>query len=144
VRAPLAALVVLGSCTPRPAPVPAAVSPFQIEEPVTATMVAAFDADCRGEPADSLWDPEATVIADGALRDGPPRFAGVGLGGQVAITTSRLDLRQSLAWLYLEYRWSALNAGLVREARATVLLSPGVAGRWRIVHAHSSSAGGRM
>ena len=119
-----------------PAP---ALSPTQVEEPITALVQAAFDADARGEPADSLWAPDATVIADGELRDEPPRFAGVSAGGEIAITQSRLDLRQLVAWLYLDYRWSELKAGTIREGRATVVLAPGVNDRWRIVHAHSSS-----
>jgi hypothetical protein len=134
------ALLCLAACRhPTPAAAPS-LSPFQIEEPVTATIAAALSADSRGERADSLWDPEATVVADGDIRDEVPRFAGVGKGGQVAITQSRLDLRQTLAWVYFEYRWSELNAGLVREGRATVLLTPGPNGGWKIVHAHSSTA----
>ena len=80
------------------------------------------------------------MIANGEIRDDVPRFAGVAAGGQVAITESRLDLRQSLAWVYLEYRWSELSAGLVREGRATILLTPKQNGGWKIVHAHSSTA----
>ncbi len=114
-------------------------SPSQAEEPISALIQAAFEADARGEPADSLWAPDATVVADGELRDEPPRFAGVGTGGDIAITQTRLDLRQRVAWLYLEYRWSELKAGAIREGRATVVLTPGGDDRWRIVHAHSSS-----
>lgn len=136
------ALLCVSACAHPAPPAAPSLSPFQIEEPVSATIAAALAADRRGEPADSLWDPEATVIADGELRDDPPRFAGVGKGGQVAITQSRLDLRQTLAWVYLEYRWSELNAGLVREGRATVLLLPGKNGGWKIVHAHSSTTRG--
>jgi hypothetical protein len=136
-------LLLRASCAHPPAPASPSLTPSQIEEPVTATIEAAFLADCHGKAADSLWDAEAIVVADGAIRDAPPRFAGVGPGGQVAITTSRLDLRQSVAWVFLEYRWSELNAGLVREGRATVLLTPAKAGRWTILHAHSSTTGVR-
>jgi hypothetical protein len=133
------AAAALAGCAPPGPPPSVALSPSQIEEPVTAAVAAALEADARREAADSLWDPEATVIANGELRDGPPRFAGLGIGGQVAMTTSRLDLRQWVAWMYLEYRWADLPAGVVREGRATILLSPGPDGRWRIVHAHSST-----
>lgn len=143
-RRPLVALGVtagsLAGCAHPAPPASLALSPSQIEEPVTAIVAAALEADSRREAADSLWDPEATVIANGELRDGPPRFAGLGIGGQVAVSTSRLDLRQRVAWLFLEYRWADLPAGVVREGRATILLSPGTDGRWRIVHAHSSTA----
>lgn len=133
------ALLCLAACAHPAPPAAPSLSPFQIEEPVTATIAAVLAADGRGESADSLWDSEATVIADGEIRDDTPRFAGVAKGGQVAITQSRLDLRQTLAWVYFDYRWSELNAGLVREGRATVLLLPGKNGGWKIVHAHSSS-----
>lgn len=114
-------------------------SPSQAEEPISALIQAAFEADARGERADSLWAPDATVVADGELRDEPPRFAGVGSGGNIAITQTRLDLRQRVAWLYLEYRWSELTAGTIREGRATIVLTPGGDDHWKIVHAHSSS-----
>jgi len=134
------ALLCLAACGhPPPAAAPS-LSAIQIEEPVTATLAAALSADSRGERADSLWDSAATVVADGEIRDDVPRFAGVGPAGQVAITQSRLDLRQTLAWVYLEYRWSELKQGLVREGRATVLLTPTNNGGWKIVHAHSSTA----
>src|SRR4029079_4366861 len=97
------------------------------------------DADRRMATADSLWDADATVIANGELRYAPPRFAGIEPGGEVAITSSRLEVRQSLVWVYLEYRWLSVKDGLARDGKATILLTPrtGAAG-WRIVHLHSS------
>jgi len=136
------ALLGLAACAHPTPPAAPSLSPFQIEEPVTAALAEALAADGRGERADSLWDPEATVIADGEIRDDVPRFAGVAAGGQVAITQSRLDLRQTLAWVFLEYRWSELKEGLVREGRATILLTPRQSGGWKIVHAHSSTIRG--
>lgn len=116
-------------------------SPSAVEEPVTAILLAALNADNRFESADSLWDPDATVVANGELRNEPPRFAGIGLGGEVAITSSRLEIRQSLIWVYLEYRWLSLKDGAAREGKATVLLIPrGDGSGWKLVHAHSSTA----
>ncbi len=118
-------------------------SPGVIEEPITAVLTAALDADQRLQSADSLWDPEATVIANGERRTGPPRFAGVEAGGELAISSSRLEVRQSLVWVYLEYRWLSLTNGTAREGKATVLLTPRTDGAgWRIVHLHSSTPGG--
>jgi hypothetical protein len=124
---------------PAPAPAPM-LSPGVVEEPVTAVITAALDADRRMATADSLWDPDATVIANGELRYAPPRFAGIEPGGEVAITSSRLEVRQSLVWVYLEYRWLSVKDGLARDGKATILLTPrsGAAG-WRIVHLHSST-----
>jgi len=99
-------------------------SPAAVEEPITAVITAALNADRRLESADSLWDSNATVIANGVQRFQPPRFAGVDSGGEVAITSSRLEVRQSLVWVYLEYRWLSMKDGVAREGKATVLLTP--------------------
>ena len=107
---------------------------------MSAVLAAALAADARHEPADSLWDRNATVIANGELRGGAPRFAGIAASGEVAITSSRLEVRQSLVWVYLEYRWLSLKDGAARDGKATVLLTPRTdGGGWRIVHAHSST-----
>jgi hypothetical protein len=136
----LALLVHLAACRGAGAAPTALLSPSVVEEPVTAILTAALNADNHAEPADSLWDPGATVVANGELRSESPRFAGVGLGGEVAITTSRLEVRQSLIWVYLEYRWLSLKDGAARDGKATVLLTPRPDGSgWKIVHAHSST-----
>ena len=115
-------------------------SPGAVEEPVTAVLTAALRADGRGESADSLWAADATIVANGELRGEPPRFAGVGQGGEIAITSSRLEVRQTLVWVYLEYRWLSLKDGAAAEGKATVLLTPKPDGLgWKIVHAHSST-----
>lgn len=115
-------------------------SPAAVEEPITAVLTAAFLADSRFESADSLWDKEGTVVANGQLRFGPPRFAGIARGGEVAITSSRLEVRQSLVWVYLEYRWLSVKDGVALDGKATVLLTPRPdQSGWRIVHSHSSS-----
>lgn len=126
-----------GHAQAAPAPV---LSPGAVEEPVTAVLTAALDADRRMATADSLWDADAAVIANGELRYAPPRFAGIEAGGEVAITSSRLEVRQSLVWVYLEYRWLSVKDGLARDGKATVLLTPhGGGAGWRIVHVHSST-----
>jgi hypothetical protein len=89
---------------------------------------------------DSLWDPEATVVANGTPRYAPPRFAGIEAGGEVAITSSRLEVRQSLVWVYFDYRWISVKEGRARDGKATVLLTPRAdGGGWRIIHSHSST-----
>lgn len=133
-------LLFAAGCGPSQAAPAPLLSPGVVEEPVTAVLTAALDADRRMASADSLWDADATVIANGELRYAPPRFAGIEPGGQVAITSSRLEVRQSLVWVYLEYRWLSVKDGLAREGKATVLLTPrsGAPG-WMIVHLHSST-----
>jgi len=137
----LLALVGAGACASAPNNTPMVLSPSSVEEPVTAVLVAALDADVRMAPSDTLWTPDATVIANGELRYAAPRFAGIEPGGEVAITSSRLEIRQSLVWVSLEYRWLSVKAGTAREGRATVLLTPRPDGKgWRIIHSHSSVA----
>jgi hypothetical protein len=114
-------------------------TPGTVEEPVTAVLVAALEADGRFQPADSLWDPEATVVANGTLRYAPPRFAGIDAGGEVAITSSRLEVRQNLVLMYFEYRWISVKEGMARDGKATALLLARPEGGWRIVHLHSST-----
>jgi hypothetical protein len=139
----LVVVLALSGCTTTvtQTPLVEAATPSSLEEPITAVIAAALDADRRLEPADSLWDPEATIIAGGVERYAPPRFAGVEPGGEVAITSTRLDVRSALAWVYVEYRWISLNEAGAREGRATVLLVPRPDGRgWKITHTHSSVA----
>ncbi|MGH7560989.1 MAG: hypothetical protein ACRENB_08210 [Gemmatimonadales bacterium] len=136
----LAALLACSRSVTTEVPASTVLSPGTLEEPITAVIAAALDADRRLDPADSLWDPEATVVAGGILRYAPPRFAGIEPGGDVAITSTRLEVRQTLVWVYLEYRWLSLRESAAREGKATVLLSPGPEGKgWRITHAHSST-----
>jgi hypothetical protein len=135
-------LLLAAGCGGHAVPPPAApiLSPGIVEEPVTAVLSAALDADRRMATADSLWDSDATVIANGELRYAPPRFAGIEPGGDVAITSSRLEVRQSLVWVYLEYRWLSVKDGVARDGKATVLLTPHQGGAgWQIVHLHSST-----
>jgi len=121
---------------PGPPPV---YSPALVEEPITSVLLAALDADRRFLTVDSLWDPEASVVADGSPRYAPPRFAGIDAGGEVAITGSRLEVRQSLVWVAFDYRWISIRDGVAREAKATALLTPRENGGWKIVHLHTST-----
>ena len=123
-----------------PAGSPPVYTPGVVEEPITAVLIAALDADRRFTTVDSLWDPDATVVANGSSRYAPPRFAGIDAGGEVAITSSRLEVRQSLVWVYFEYRWISVKEGMARDGKATVLLTPREGGGWRIIHAHSSTS----
>ena len=98
-----------------------------------------LQADARLEPLDSLYSPDALVIADGEVRFGPPRFAGIGGLGSVAVTATRLEVRGTMAWAQAEYRWVAAAGDSAREGRVTLILTPNEKGAWRIRHAHSSA-----
>jgi ketosteroid isomerase-like protein len=110
------------------------------DDRVSEVITAAFEADARMDSADSLYQAEAEVIANGERRFAPPRFAGIEPGGGVAVASTRVEFRGGLAWSLVEYRWMSTAAGRAVEGRATFLLEPGSAGAWRIRHAHSSTA----
>lgn len=140
VRRSLALLVLLAGCggqpSTRPDPLasPANITPDGIE----AIAVAALEADARMERADTLYLAGAEIIAQGRRRFAPPRYAGVAEGGQLVVSSTRVDLAGRFAWASMEYRWLAPGQNMLREARATVVLELDAKGRWRIVHAHSS------
>ncbi len=139
----LSILLLAGACGVRPsAPAgsPPVYAPGVVEEPITAVLIAALDADRQFTTVDSLWDPEASVVANGTPRYAPPRFAGIEARGEVAITSSRLEVRQSLVWVYFDYRWISVKQGMARDGKATVLLTPRAGGGWKIIHLHSSTA----
>lgn len=136
----LLAVVGCGGQAAVPPTPPPVYSPGVVEEPITSVLLAVLDADRRFLSVDSLWDPEASVVADGSPRYAPPRFAGIEAGGEVAITGSRLEVRQSLVWVAFDYRWISIRDGVAREAKATALLTPrGEGGGWRIIHLHTST-----
>jgi hypothetical protein len=107
-------------------------------------VAAALVADAALSPADTLYEHDAVVVADGRVRRDPPYYAAIGTeverGGAVAITASRIELRAGLAIVHVAYRWVATQAAVVREGVATFVIGPDAQGRWRIRHAHSSES----
>jgi len=125
-----------GGAARGPATTPAIVP---ADDRVSEVVTAAFEADARLEQADSLYQPEAEVIANGERRFAPPRFAGIEPGGAIAVASTRVEFRGGLAWSLVEYRWISTAAGRAVEGRATFILEPDGLGSWRIRHAHSST-----
>lgn len=124
----------------RPAAEPAPAS--RADDAISELLTAALEADARLETADSLYEPEAVIIAGGRRQYAPPRFTGLAPGGAVAIVSSRVEVRGTLAWAQVEYRWLSTAAGLAREGWATFVVAQNDKGAWRIRHAHSSSPDG--
>jgi len=108
------------------------------EAEVTGIITGALEAEAQGRNADSLYSPSAVIVVNGRTRSVAPFFAGVGTGGEVAISSSQMEIQGGLAWGLVEYRWNS-REGVTREGRATIVLRPGNDGRWRIQHVHSSS-----
>ncbi len=104
------------------------------------TIEQALEADAQAESGDSLYAPYATVIADGRLRRGIPRYAGVAGQGEIAITNTQLQIQGAAAWGNAEYRWVSVQSNRAEIGRASFVLVP-AQGRdgWWIVQAHSST-----
>ena len=134
------ALLLLG-CGAAAIPRPSAAAPSDDTDALEALATFALEADARMEAADSLFVPDAEVIAAGRRRTGAPRFAGIEAGGQVALGSIRVDQAGNFAWASFDYRWLAPDKDRFHEGRATVVFSrvATATGRgWRIAHIHSS------
>jgi ketosteroid isomerase-like protein len=138
-RAGLLAVVGLAACggsTSIAIPADLSVAP---DDRLSELIAAVLQADAREERLDSMYIPDALIVADGEVRYGIPRFAGIGGRGSVAVTATRLEVRGGIAWAQAEYRWVSAAGDSAREARVTLVLSPNEKGAWRIRHAHSSA-----
>lgn len=134
-----AALALIAACGgSRPAIVSEQIS-LAPDDQISEIIAEVLQADAREETADSLYASDALVIADGEVRHRPPRYAGITGRGSVAITATRIEMRESLAWAQAEYRWVSASGDSAREGRMTLVLSPNEKGAWRIRHAHSSA-----
>ena len=110
------------------------------EARVTATLEAAVVGDPHGPITDTLYAPGAVVIANGATKLSGPRLAGVMPGGQSAVTSSQVNVRQDVAWASIDYRWFSDDKSEIRLGKATLVLVPGKSGAWKVVQVHSSSS----
>ncbi|HKP29814.1 MAG TPA: nuclear transport factor 2 family protein [Gemmatimonadales bacterium] len=134
----LAALLLAACGGPPTVAIPASTT-IAPDDRLSEVVAEVLQADARLEPMDSLYAPDALVIADGEVRYGTPRFAGIGGRGSVAVTATRLEVRGTMAWVQAEYRWVAAAGDSAREGRVTLILTPNEKGAWRIRHAHSSA-----
>jgi hypothetical protein len=140
-RAKIALLVLVGACARQRIPEARALVGGGTEMEISRVIEQALAADGRSEAAESLYAPSAVVIAEGRVRRGPPRFAGVGAEGEVAITNTQIEIRGTAAWGNVEYRWVSDRSNLAQVGRASFVVTPaqGHSGWW-IVQAHSSVA----
>ncbi|OLC04970.1 MAG: hypothetical protein AUH46_03415 [Gemmatimonadetes bacterium 13_1_40CM_70_15] len=136
----LLAALVLAACTtsrqrmPRVAPQTARATPERIQEMVRQAIQLDVAAD---RAADTLYAPEALVVANARVRFAAPRFAGVGYGGRVTITAATVTLEGRFAWVMVDYRWFNLERNQAEAGRATFVCEEQPSG-WKIVHVHSS------
>lgn len=105
---------------------------------VQAMARQALVLDATGDrAADTLYAPEAVVVANARVRLATPRFAGVGYGGRVTVAAANVTLEGRFAWVLVDYRWINAERGQAEAGRATFICEQKPRG-WRIVHAHSS------
>jgi len=135
----LVAVVLLGSaaCASRtalPRGTEAAVTPDEIQ--ALARLAVTLDAAGNGA-ADTLYAPDAVVVANALARLAAPRLAGVSNGGRVTVTATTVTLEGRFAWVLVEYRWINAEQRLAEAGRATFLFEHRERG-WKIVHVHSS------
>ena len=94
--------------------------------------------DAKGDrAADTLYAPEALIVANTRMRLGTPRFAGVGLGGRATVAAAAVTLEGRFAWVLVDYRWLNSERNQAEAGRATFVCEQKPKG-WRIVHVHSS------
>jgi hypothetical protein len=137
----IALLVLMGACAQQRLPETRAVLTSASEVEINRVIENALQADGRSEPADSLYAPHAVVVADGRVRRTPPRFAGLGPDGEVAITSTQMEIRGTAAWGDVEYRWVSDRTNQVRVGRASFVLTPAQGRRgWWVAQLHSSTA----
>jgi hypothetical protein len=87
--------------------------------------------------ADTLYAPEAVVVANARVRLGAPRFAGIGYGGRVTVSAASVTLEGRWAWVLTDYRWINSQQNQAEAGRATFVCEQKPQG-WKIVHVHSS------
>jgi ketosteroid isomerase-like protein len=134
-------LLLMGCGRAGPATPPTPAVPDQASgaaDRLTELATATLAGDVLADQSDTLFLPEADVIADGRRRTSAPRFAGVESGGQVVIASTRVDFAGRFAWALVEYRWIAPGEDRIREGRATLVFVLRGDGGWRIATAHSS------
>lgn len=98
----------------------------------------ALTLDAAGDrAADTLYAPEALVVANARVRFAAPRYAGIGYGGSVTIAAATVTLGGRFAWVMVDYRWVNLKENQAEAGRATLVCQEQPKG-WKIIHAHSS------
>ena len=75
--------------------------------------------DAKGDrAADTLYAPEALVVANARVRLATPRFAGIGYGGRVTVAAAQVTLEGRFAWVLVDYRWINSERNQAEAGRA--------------------------
>ena len=124
-----------------PAPIPVTMDALLADSIASAIVRRAFDADVKLANPDSLYIPDAEVVANGTPRADAPRLAGIGEDGTVQLGSSRFAVTGNYVWGTIQYRWVPGVAGKrMIDGWATFVIARLKGGEWRILHVHSSTA----
>jgi len=123
----------VGAPPPNTQPVAAGL-PDQMQ--AIARQALALDA-AADRAADTLYAPDALVVANARVRLAAPRFAGVGYGGRITVAAATVTLEGRFAWVMVDYRWTSSQQNVAEAGRATFICEEKPKG-WKIVHVHSS------
>ena len=136
-RAAFIALAFCNACASRtvlPRATDVAATPDEVQ--VLTRLAVSLDA-AANRAADTLYAPDAVVIANARARLAAPRLAGISNGGRVTVTATSETLEGRFAWVLVDYRWVNAEQRLAEAGRATFLFERRERG-WKIVHVHSS------
>jgi hypothetical protein len=134
------ALAVVAACVTRTQRLLPAAGVVALGTPEVIQAIArqALLLDAAGDrAADTLYAPEATVVANARTRLAAPRFAGVGYGGRVTVAAASVTLEGRFAWVMVDYGWTNSARQQAEAGRATFVCEEKPRG-WKIVHVHSS------
>src|SRR5437870_2636732 len=82
----------------------------------------ALALDAAGDrAADTLYAPDALVVANARVRFTAPRFAGVGHGGRITVAAATVTLEGRFAWVMVDYRWTSSQQNVAEAGRATFI-----------------------
>ena len=133
----IGALALVTACAPRtvlPRATDVAATPNEVQ--VLTRLAVSLDA-AGNRAADTLYAPDAAVIANARARLAAPRLAGISNGGRVTVMATTETLEGRFAWVLVDYRWVNAEQRLAEAGRATFLFERRERG-WKIVHVHSS------
>ena|SRR5882672_5665926 len=133
----IGALALVAACASRtvlPRATDVAATPGEVQ--VLTRLAVNLDA-AGDRAADTLYAPDAVVIANARARLAAPRLAGISSGGRVTVTATTETLEGRFAWVLVDYRWVNAEQRLAEAGRATFLFERRERG-WKIVHVHSS------
>jgi hypothetical protein len=132
------ALTLVAACGPQSPRTDIGISVPGTTVDVDALIRAALLLDvASNRAADTLYAPEAVVVANARQRFAHPRFAGVSYGGRITLGSSAVTVEGRWAWAVVDYRWIGSAPNQIEAGRATFVCVRRGQG-WRILHLHSS------